>query len=114
MNQQKRKYVEGYGFLSFAKKLVDRYGKKTINIATKTGMDDAKTASKRVVQKTAEDTGELIVNKIADKIRARSKDKEREDEANKIETFFIEKTQQVLQISLGITSKWNTKNVQTS
>ena len=77
-------------------------------------MDDAKTASKRVVQKTAEDTGELIVNKIADKIRARSKDKEKEDEANKIETFFIEKTQQVLQISLGITSKWNTENVQTS
>ena len=77
-------------------------------------MDDAKTASKRVVQKTAEDTGELIVNKIADKIRARSKDKEKEDEANKIETLFIEKTQQVLKISLRITSKWNTKNVQTS
>ena len=59
MNQEKRKYVEWYGFLSFAKKLVGRYGKKTIDIATKTGIDDAKTASKKVVQKTAEDTRQL-------------------------------------------------------
>ena len=34
--------------------------------ATKTVMDAAKIASKRVVQKTAEATGDLIGNKIAD------------------------------------------------
>ena len=34
----------------------------------KTGIDPTKTASKRVVQKTAEDTGDLNGNKIADKI----------------------------------------------
>ena len=39
-----------------------------MDTATKTGIDAAKTASKRVVQKTAEPTGDLIDNKIADKI----------------------------------------------
>ena len=34
----------------------------------KTGIDDAKTASKRVVQKAAEAKVDLIGNKIADKI----------------------------------------------
>ena len=39
-----------------------------MDTATKTGIDAAKTESKRVVQKTAEATGDLIGNKIADKI----------------------------------------------
>ena len=46
-----RKYVKGYGFLSFAKKIGNRYGKKLMDTATKTGMDAAKIPSKRVVQK---------------------------------------------------------------
>ena len=49
-----RKYVKGYGFLSFAKNFGKKYGKKLMDTATKTGMDGAKTASKRVVQNTAE------------------------------------------------------------
>ena len=49
-----RKYVNGYGFLSFAKNFGDKYGKKLMDTATKTGIDAAKTASKRLVQKTAE------------------------------------------------------------
>ena len=61
-----RKYVKGYGFLSFTRKFGDRYGKRLMNTATKTGIDAAKTASKRVVQKTAEVTGDLIRKKIAD------------------------------------------------
>ena len=36
-----------------------------MDTATKTGIDATKTASKRVVQKTAEATGDLIGNKIA-------------------------------------------------
>ena len=48
-----RKYVKGYNFLSFARKCGDKYGKKLMNTATKLGIDAAKTASKRVVQKTA-------------------------------------------------------------
>ena len=62
-----RKYVQEYGFLSFARKCGDKYGKKLMDAATKTGTDAAKTASKRVVQKTPEATGDLIGNKIADK-----------------------------------------------
>ena len=44
-----KKYVKGYKFLSFARKCGDKYGKKLMDTATKTGMDAAKTASKRVV-----------------------------------------------------------------
>ena len=39
-----------------------------MDTATKTGIDAAKTALKRVVQKTAEATGDSIENKIADNI----------------------------------------------
>ena len=31
--------VKGYGFLSFSRKLGDKYGKKLMDTATKTGMD---------------------------------------------------------------------------
>ena len=55
-----RKYIQGYGFLSFSRKFGDKYGKKLIDTTTKTGLDAAKTASKRVVQKTAEAAGDLI------------------------------------------------------
>ena len=41
-----RKYFKGYGFLSFARKIGKKYGKKLMDTATKTGMDAAKTASK--------------------------------------------------------------------
>ena len=37
-----------------------------MDTATKTGIDAAKADSKRVVQKTAEATGDMIGNKIAD------------------------------------------------
>ena len=39
-----------------------------MNTATKTGIDAVKTASKWVVQKTTEATGDLIRNKIANEI----------------------------------------------
>ena len=73
-----RKFVKGYGFLSFAKTFGNRYGKKLMDTATKTGIGAANTASKRVVQKTAEATGDLIGNKIADKITSIGKPKEKE------------------------------------
>ena len=43
------KYVKGYDFLSFVKKFGDKYSKKLMGTAAKTGIDAAKTASKRVV-----------------------------------------------------------------
>ena len=45
-----RKYVEGYGFLSFSRKFGDKYAKILMDTATKTGIDTAKTSSNRVVQ----------------------------------------------------------------
>ena len=74
-----RRYVQGYGFLSFARKFGDKYGKKLMNTATKTGINAAKkfgdkygknlmdtaktqgtnfakTAGKKIVQKSAEAT----------------------------------------------------------
>ena len=82
-----RKYVKGYGFLSFAKKCDDKYGKKLMDTATKTGIDAAKTASKRVIKKTAEATGDLIRNKIADKINSLGKTKSIEKEEERQEIY---------------------------
>ena len=53
-------------------------GKKLMDIATKTGIVAAKTTSNRVLQKTAEATGDLIRNKLADKIISIDKPKEKE------------------------------------
>ena len=84
-----RKYVKGYGFLSFPKKFDNTFGKKLMDTATKTGMDAAKTASKRVVQKTAVVTGDLIGNKIADKITSIGKSKEKPKTKKKPEEMYI-------------------------
>ena len=77
-----RKYIKRYDCLSFARRFGGKYGKKLMDTAPKTGIDVAKTASKRVVQKTAEATGDLIGNKIAGKITSigKTKSKEQEDE----------------------------------
>ena len=79
---RERRYVKGYGFLSFArnigthetkaaKNLSNKYSEKPVDIAKKSGTDAIKTASERAIQKTAEATGDLIGNKIADKITAK-------------------------------------------
>ena len=92
-----RKYDKGYGFLSFARTLGDKYGKKLMDTATKTGIHAAKTASKRVVQKTAEATKDLIGNKIDDKITSIGKPKEKEKTKEIEEIYFPpEKRQQII------------------
>ena len=57
-----------------------------MDTATKTGIDAAETASKLVVQKAAEARGDLIGNKIADKITSLGKtnSKEKKDERQEI------------------------------
>ena len=74
-----RIYVKGYGFLSFAKNigksLSNKYGHKLLDSPNKSTTDAVKTASKRAIQKTAEGTGDLIGNKISDKITSVSKKK---------------------------------------
>ena len=73
-------------FLSFSRKFGDKYGKRLMNTATKTEIDAAKTASKRVVQKTAEAAWDMTGNKITDKITSTGKPKEKE-KTNKAEAI---------------------------
>ena len=64
-----RKYVKGYGFLSFARNFGNKYGKSIINSKnvkklmdglTKTIKDFAKIAGKKIIHKSAEATGDLV------------------------------------------------------
>ena len=67
-----------------------------MDTVTKTGIDAAKIASKRVVQKTLEAT-DLIGNTIVDKITSEGKPKEKE-KTKAIEEIYIppEKRQQIV------------------
>ena len=76
---RERRYVKGYGFLSFAKNmgkhatkvaknLNNKYGQKLVDTAKKSSTDALKTAGKRSIQKTAEATGDLVGNTISNKI----------------------------------------------
>ena len=51
----------------------NKFGQKIADTAKKYAADVIKTASKREIQKTAEATGDLVGNKIADKITSASK-----------------------------------------
>ena len=55
------------------KNLSNKYGQKLFDSAKTSTTDAIKTSSKRTIQKTAEATGDLIDNKIADKITSISK-----------------------------------------
>ena len=97
-DNQIRKYVKGYGFMSFAKNFGSKYGKKFLNkgnsaskrikgtgnfiknsasrfnqskfgkILKKQGSEFGKIAGKKILTKSAEAAGDLIGSKIADKI----------------------------------------------
>ena len=84
---RERRYVKGYGFLSFAKSIgthvakvaknmSNKYSQKIVDTSKKSATDAIKTASKRAIQKTAEATGDLIGNEIADKITAKPSPKD--------------------------------------
>ena len=89
-----RRYVQGQGFMSFAKNIGNKYGRKifdkSIDVGKKmsnkysrkildksmdAGKDFPKIAGKKVLTKIAEATGDLIGNKIADKITKNSRNK---------------------------------------
>ena len=96
-----RRYVQGQGFMSFArnignkygKKIFDKsldvgksmkknYGKKILDSSLSAGKDFAKITGKNVLTKSAEATGDLIGNKIADRITKSARNKEQnEDES---------------------------------
>ena len=104
-----RKYVQGQGFMSFAKNIGNEYGKnifdKSIdvgkNMSSKYGRkildksidaakDFAKIAGKKVLHKSAEATGEMIDNKVADRITRTSRSK-----AQKENDRIMEETQEI-------------------
>ena len=91
-----RKCIEGYGFLSFAREFNDKY-EILMDTVTKTGIDAAKTASKQVVKKTADAKGDLLGNKIADKITSLGETKSKEKEDMRQEIYIpSEKRQQII------------------
>ena len=56
-----------------AKNMSNKYGQKLLDSVKKSTTDAIKTTSKRANPKTAEATGDLIGNKIADKTTSLSK-----------------------------------------
>ena len=90
--------MKRYGLLSFArnigvhatkvaKNMSNKNGQKLADTAKKSVIDAIKTASQRTIQKAAEATGDLVGNKIADKITIISKKsvKKPRDEESSIE-----------------------------
>ena len=86
--------------------LSSKYGQKLLDSSTKSTIDAIKNASKGAIQKAAEATGDLIYNKIADKIRSVSKkaskfhsqNQKANDEWEKTKVRYIspEKRQQII------------------
>ena len=93
------RYVKGQGFMSFArnignkygrrifdksidvgKSMKKKYGKKILDNSLSAGKDFAKIAGKKVLIKSAEATGDLIGNKIADRITKRSRNKDQKED----------------------------------
>ena len=75
LEPRNRIYVKEYGFMSFTRSMSNKYGKKRVDAAKKSATDAVKTVFKRAIQRTAEATGVLIGNEIADKITSVSKKK---------------------------------------
>ena len=87
---RERRYVKGYGFLSFArsmgthatnvaKNLNNKYGQKLVDTAKKSATAGLKIAGKSAIQKTAEASGHLVGNFLADKITSISKKNQQVD-----------------------------------
>ena len=110
LESEYRKYGQGFGFYHLhetlginGKKLMNpaiktgthfnsKYGKKLPDTAIKPGKDFATIAGKKIVHKSAEATGDLIGNKIADKITSMGKPRSKKE---KDETNIMEETQEI-------------------
>ena len=69
---RERRYVKGYGFMSFARNFNDKYSKSLIDLSK----TFANTAGKKILKETAKATEDLIGNKIADKITTKPHNKD--------------------------------------
>ena len=94
-----RKYVKGYGFLSFARNLVSsQAAKRARDTIVKQGKEAATRAGKRAINKAAEATGDLVGQKIADKIvKKASTTKKVPVQQEPQKDFTPEQRQQILQ-----------------
>ena len=101
-----RRYVQGQGFMSFARNIGNKYGKKIFDVSKSTkkkyckkildnslsaGKDFAKIAAKKVLTKSAEATGDLIGNKIPDRITKSARNKEQKEDDR-----IMEQTQEII------------------
>ena len=68
---RERRFVKGYGFMSFARNFSDKYSKSLMDKGIDVSKTFAKAASKKILKERAKATGDLIGNKIADKITAK-------------------------------------------
>ena len=69
---RERRHVKGYVFMSFAINFSDKYSKSLMD-ASKAF---AKTSGKKILRESAKATGDLIDNKISDKITAKPHNKD--------------------------------------
>ena len=105
-----RRYVQGQGFMSFAKNIGNKYGKKLfgksidvsksmkkkygtkiLDNSLSVGTNFAKIAGKKVLTKSAEATGDLIGNKIVDRMTKSTRNK-----AQKEDDRIMKETQEIL------------------
>ena len=73
------------------KKMSHKYGRKILDKSMDAGKDFAKIAGKKVLTKSAEATGDMIGNKIADRITRSSRNK-----AQKEDDRIMEETQELI------------------
>ena len=69
---RERRFVKGYGFMSFARNFNDKYSKSLMDLSK----TFAKSTGKKILKETAKATGDLIGNKFADKITAKPHNKD--------------------------------------
>ena len=70
---RERRYVKRYGFVSFARSFSDKYSKSLMDKEIHVSKTFAKTAGKKILKERVKATGDLIGNKIADKITSATK-----------------------------------------
>ena len=66
--------------MSFAKNIGKKYGRKRFDKSMDAGKGFAKIAGKKVLTKSAEATGDMIGNKIADRITKNSRNKAQQED----------------------------------
>ena len=77
--------------LDIGKSMEKKYGKKILDNSLSAGKDFAKTAGKKVLTKSGETTGDLIGNKIADRITTSARNKEQKEDDR-----IMEETQEII------------------